>query len=286
MIKVSVIIPVYNVEKYLNQCLDSICVQTLKEIEIICINDGSTDNSWKILEKYAQNDSRFVIINKNNEGVSVARNTGISCAVGEFICFVDSDDYVDKNYLEKLYNAAVEYDCDIACCGFVRFNGIRKSVRKTISKIRVLKTIEEKIKIEKIPEHNYIWNKIYRRKSFLEHNLQFVQHRYFEDIEIVIKILNSLGDMVTVPDVNYYYRKNPTSIVHTQSPRKRKDYYWAISEFKKYVDENNIVLPENNLTEKRYIVRFFGIIFLKVYIKEFVTQIKLFGFIPLFSVSH
>ena len=286
MVKVSVIIPVYNVENYLKQCLDSICAQTLKDIEIICINDGSTDNSGNILDKYAQKDSRFVIINKNNEGVSIARNTGISCAEGEFICFVDSDDYIDKDYLEKLYNAAIEYNCDIACCGFVRFHGIRKSIRKKIDKTKVLKTIDEKIEIENLPEHNYVWNKLYRRKSFIEHNLQFVPHRYFEDIEIVIKILNSMGDMVTVPDIHYYYRKNPTSIVHTQSTKKRQDYYWAISEFQKYINENNIVLPRNKLTEKRYVIKFLGMTLLKVYIKEFVTQIKLFGFIPILSISH
>ena len=130
MIKVSVIIPVFNVEKYLNQCLDSVCAQTLKDIEIICINDGSTDNSYNLLCEYAKLDSRIIIINQSNKGVSSARNAGVKLARGEFLCFIDSDDYVDSDYLEKLYQSAVTNNCEIACSGFIKVSGIRKSVKK------------------------------------------------------------------------------------------------------------------------------------------------------------
>ena len=105
-IKVSIIVPVYNVEKYLKRCLDSITNQTLKELEIICINDGSTDNSLKILKQYAHKDKRISIINKQNEGLSVARNTGMEAASGEYIGFVDSDDWIDLDFYKKLYTTA------------------------------------------------------------------------------------------------------------------------------------------------------------------------------------
>lgn len=107
-IKVSVIVPVYNVEKYLRECLNSLVNQTLKEIEIICINDGSEDSSLEILNEYASKDSRFVIINQENSGQSVARNKGLDVAKGEYIGFVDSDDWVDLNFFENLYSEAVK----------------------------------------------------------------------------------------------------------------------------------------------------------------------------------
>ncbi len=286
MIKVSVIIPVFNVEKYLNQCLDSVCAQTLKDIEIICINDGSTDNSYNLLCEYAKLDSRIIIVNQNNKGVSSARNAGVKLAKGEFLCFIDSDDYVDSDYLEKLYQSAVTNNCEIACSGFIKVSGIRKSVKKEISKVAVLKNISEKIEIEQIPKHNYIWNKIFLRRSFTNNNFKFVEGRFFEDIEIVIKILNTMGDMVTVPDVYYYYRKNPDSIVHRQNIKKKQDYYWAISEFQKYINENNIEIENNSFLGKRYIIKFWGFTILKIYQKEFKICIKLFGFVPIITISY
>ena len=115
MAKVSVIIPVYNTEKYLRRCLDSVCNQTLRDIEIICINDCSTDNSLSILEEYAGNDNRIKLIDfKENKGAAVARNTGIDMAEGKYIGFVDSDDFVDLDFYEKLYTKAVETGADIS----------------------------------------------------------------------------------------------------------------------------------------------------------------------------
>ena len=113
-VKVSIIIPVYNTEKYLRKCLDSVCNQTLQDIEIICVNDCSTDDSLEILKEYASNDNRIKIINfTENKGVAIARNTAIEQAKGEYIGFVDSDDYVDLDFYEKLYNAAKSENAEL-----------------------------------------------------------------------------------------------------------------------------------------------------------------------------
>lgn len=105
--KISIIIPVYNAEKYLHECLDSVVSQTFKDIEIICIDDGSADNSYQVLQGYADKDSRFVILQQENKGAGAARNKGIEIAKGEFLAFLDSDDYyADYTVLEKLYNSA------------------------------------------------------------------------------------------------------------------------------------------------------------------------------------
>ena len=137
MVKVSIIVPVYNVEKYLSKCLESLINQTLKDIEIICVNDGSTDNSLSILKEYANKDSRIKIIDKQNEGVSVARNTGIEVATGEYLIFVDSDDYLVENACEKALNTIEHNNSDICIFGhydLVDEKLVKSSVNKDIIK--------------------------------------------------------------------------------------------------------------------------------------------------------
>ena len=119
---VSIIVPVYNVEKYLRECLESIINQTFQDIEIICVNDGSTDNSRKILTEYAQTDSRIKITDKENGGLSSARNAGLKIAQGEFISFIDSDDWVDKTMIEKLYNNIRALNTDISICAVHQYD--------------------------------------------------------------------------------------------------------------------------------------------------------------------
>ena len=127
MIKVSVIVPVFNTEKYLEKCLNSLINQTLQDIEIICINDGSTDKSADIIKKFANKDSRFKLINHEPNKQGAARNTGMKIAKGEYIGFVDSDDWVDLEYYEKLYNAAKRHNFDIALGTNVR---VKKNINK------------------------------------------------------------------------------------------------------------------------------------------------------------
>ena len=122
MIKVSVIVPVYNTEEYLEKCLNSLINQTLKEIEIICVNDGSTDNSGKILKQYAKRYPQVKVIEQQNLKQGAARNNGVKTATGEYIGYVDSDDWVDLDYFEKLYNTAKKYDSDIALATNIRTN--------------------------------------------------------------------------------------------------------------------------------------------------------------------
>ena len=116
MVKVSVVIPVYNVEGYLEECLDSVINQTLEDIEIICINDGSTDNSLEILEEYAKKDNRIKILNQENQGISATRNNGLKICKGKYICFLDSDDYLELNALMETYDISEKYSLDI-CSG-------------------------------------------------------------------------------------------------------------------------------------------------------------------------
>ena len=129
-IKISVIVPIYKVEKYLRRCIDSIINQTFKNIEIILVNDGSPDNCPKICEEYKNKDNRIIIINQENQGLSVARNSGIRIARGQYLVFIDSDDYIEEDMIEYLYEGIVKYDVDISCCGYVAVydNGIKEKI--------------------------------------------------------------------------------------------------------------------------------------------------------------
>ncbi len=184
--KVSIIVPVYNVEKYLKRSLDSIVNQTLKDIEIICINDGSTDNSLSVLEAYAKNDTRIIIINKENEGVASARNMGIEVAKGEYIGFSDPDDWIEPDMYEKMYNQAKALDSDIVICDYTGYVEAEDKIKKldfwkTAEKQNKKKVVEvtPNINLDKeiiykslLVSPGYCWNKIYKTKLIKDNNIQ------------------------------------------------------------------------------------------------------------------
>ncbi len=177
--KVSIIVPIYNSETYLEECLDSIINQTLKEIEIICVNDGSTDNSLDILNRYAPNDDRITIINKQNTGYGNSMNVGIDHAKGEYIGIVESDDYIKPHMYETLYNKAIEHDLDLIRADFEQFMGEGSNrvfkyipLSKDKSYYNKILNPSENIKIFTFPMNN--WSGIYKtefiRKNQIRHN--------------------------------------------------------------------------------------------------------------------
>lgn len=170
--KVSIIIPVYNVDEYLPECLDSVINQTLKDIEIICINDGSTDNSPAILNSYAQKDNRIVTINKENEGVSKARNYGLNAAQGEYIMFLDADDYYTLDACEKAYNAVKLNNTDIGVFGFAKLNN--NKIETSWHSKEITKICKENYKIDLYSFQGMIWHKIFRKSFLDEYNIRFL----------------------------------------------------------------------------------------------------------------
>ena len=280
MVKVSIIVPVYNVEKYLETCLDSLVNQTLKDVEIICVNDGSKDDSLLILQDYARRDSRIKVVNKENEGQSVARNIAIEMATGEYLGFVDSDDWVDSDYFEKLYNSAKKHDCDIACAGFKRCRKNKQRVSKSFEAELVCTNVNDKVRMDNLPSHNYIWNKIYRLSTWKDLGIKFTPKRFYEDMALLIQILHKMGKMVTVPGVYYYYRVNPESTVAQKSIKHSRDFQWAKNNLIKYAEENDIMLDVTNMIEKKEYFKIFNFTILKAYYYEFLVVYKLFGIIP------
>ena len=226
MVKVSIIIPVYNVEKYIERCLKTLTNQTLKEIEILIINDNTPDNSMKICEEYAKNDKRIKIYNKENEGLGLTRNYGIERANGEYIAFVDSDDYVSENMCEVLYNTAKKYEADVVYGGIYYDNNegnIRKKPcveKETIWKDNDVKSLLLDFIATKPEEHLdtimevSVWKALFKKKIFDEHNIRFVSERQFisEDVIFDIDFFVKSKCIVAIPECVYYYCVNPNSL--------------------------------------------------------------------------
>lgn len=283
-IKVSIIIPVYNVDKYIEKCLKSLIAQTLRQIEIICVNDGSTDNSLKILNYYKEKDSRIKVINQNNAGPGKSRNVGIKLAKGDFIGFVDGDDWVDKNYFEKLYNAAIQYNCDIAAGDFYRQGKFIRSQKLKYKNIKAFYEPAEKMKQAFIPKHNYVWNKIYKREALL--SMPFPENCYYEDMRWLIKVIYYLNGFVTVPNVFYYYRKNQGSIVTQKSAKHQLDRKIADDEIQKFFKQHNLPILMQYKLAKQIQVKLFGLKFLKIeFYNRQKIKIKILGFIPFVEIK-
>ncbi len=212
MPKVSIVVPVYNVEKYLEECLKSIVNQTLEDIEIICVNDGSTDSSLEILNKFAQKDKRIIVINKANSGYGHTMNTGINCASGEYIGIIESDDFADKYMFEKLYSLAKENDADIAKGDWYSYwsknNFSRKQNR--ISPAKAFKTTNAREDKSLLRIDPSVWSAIYRKEFLNKYNIRFLETpgASFQDIGFSFKVF-ALAERVILSDRAYlYYRQD------------------------------------------------------------------------------
>lgn len=228
MPKVSIIIPVYNVEKYLRECLDSVVNQTLTDIEIICINDGSTDNSLKILEEYASQDNRIKIINQENQGAGAARNKGLEIAEGEYISFLDSDDFFDLRMLEKLYDKATETNADITVCEFYNFNEDTKETTEGISLRKQFIVPFKKIFSYKDCPQSILdtvmrapWNKLFRTDFLRQCDIKFQNLPYFNDVLFCTLVLAYAQSITAIPDRLVYYRNN---VKNSATSNKFKDF--------------------------------------------------------------
>ena len=205
-VKVSVVVPVYNAEKFLRRGLDSLRKQTLKDIEIICVNDGSTDGSAAILAEYAAHDKRIKVITQENRYIGAARNRGIEAARGEYVGFMDQDDWVSLNYFEDLYNAAKKYNTDVAIAEQVY--AIREKNTKLPLNHLLGKTAEafDTVGAGLYRPRRYIWEKIYRRDFLNRHQIRFPTLRaLYEDYNFMVQVLLYAKKIAVAYSGVYYY---------------------------------------------------------------------------------
>lgn len=230
MPKISIIIPVYNVEKYLNECLDSVCNQTLTDIEIICINDGSTDNSLDILNEYASKDNRIKIIDKENGGQATARNLGIKKAQGEYLAFVDSDDFIEPTMFEKLYSKAEKNNLDMVMCKIAAYDNQTREIKDFLwyYKLGVFENFDKEIFNHKDTKEFTCniavtpYNKIYKNSLVKENNILFPEGLIFEDEKFFYDTYLRAKKVSIVDEFLYYYRVNRKG--STVDIQKENDY--------------------------------------------------------------
>ena len=236
--KVSIIVPIYNVEKYLNRCIQSLLGQTLKEIEIILVDDGSPDKCPSMCEEYAKVDSRIKVIHKQNEGLGLARNSGLEIATGEYVAFVDSDDYVELTMYEDLFHEAMTSNADVVFAGFKTETqpGIWKDSNEVLQRMEWNGEEVKEFMLDMIAcapyvklERKYqmsVWHSIYRSSVIQNNNLRFPSEREVvsEDIPFQVDFLQCIKKVVYLPKSYYYYCLNGTSLTASFKPEKFVKY--------------------------------------------------------------
>ena len=255
-IKLSIVAAVYNLEKYLPRCLDALVNQTLQDIEILCVDDGSTDSAPQIIEKYAKMyPDKIKTFHKENGGEFTTRNYGLQRAKGEYVTFVDTDDYVEPNWAEKLYTAAKENDADLAVCGFERIDlETNKVVATNMTNFgNTVKQINPKddfiLFINPAP-----WNKIYKREKIKD--LEFLPFRGFNDTMFLASCYTRMKKIAFVPDVLYHYYLRYDSQIHTVNKQD-------VNNLKKYLLEvKQLYIKSGKYDEMKYLLDTFAFLHL------------------------
>lgn len=217
---VSIIVPVYNVETYLHRCVDSILKQTFTSFELLLVDDGSTDGSGRICDDYASSDSRIVVIHKENGGVSSARNVALDRACGKYVCFIDSDDWIEACYLETIVRQVKGYD--ILFFGFSMDSKNEDSLRLSVGEIRAKGALERDRCLLHLMHnklgHNlmgYTWDKVFRRDLIEKNKLRFLEHVHFGEDEIfTLAYCLKAHFLKVMPNVIYHYWQRPDSLIH------------------------------------------------------------------------
>ena len=238
---ISVIVPVYNVEKYLEECLDSIQNQTYSDIEVILVNDGSTDKSKEICGKYCKQDNRFQLLNQENQGLSAARNSGVAASTGEFIAFVDSDDIILPNYLETLMHYMRE-DVDIVESQFTISK--EEFLAESYKELTILFEGNSQEAVKIFPKHVLNVNaviKLYRRP--IVEAVPYIDGVIFEDVYSGIGMLKYIRKMIKIDYVGYYYRVRLGSIMHREFSPKNLDIFTVCDKLIELYADREDLLP-------------------------------------------
>ena len=248
---ISLIIPVYKVEKYLEKCIQSVINQTYENLQIILVDDGSPDNCGKICDEYAKKDHRIEVIHKSNGGLSDARNKGLEIAKGEYIGFVDSDDYIEADMYEVLYNLLKQYNADVSICNFYTVSQGKISIKNADNGINEYNRIEilKEILLDKNIQ-SYAWNKLYKKELFDE--IKYPIGKKYEDIGTTFYLLEKCNKVVVTGKSEYYYINRQDSIVNNVTESTITDYIELIMQRYDYIEEN---IKELSSYNKDYLKR-------------------------------
>lgn len=259
---ISIIVPVYNVEKYLDKCINSILEQTYKDFELILIDDGSTDTSGKICDDYSEKDNRIKAIHKENSGLSSARNMGIDMAKGDYIGFIDSDDYISEDMYESLYNDIKKYNADISICSYKEIYDYQQPknimYEKNIEVYEGVNILEQLYRSDRV-KFIVAWNKLYKKDIF--NNLRYEEGKIHEDELIIHKILFKAKRVTYNSNEMYYYLQRYGSIMQKEYSISNLSYINALEDRMKLFNENGLNNLQKN-AEYEYLTNFFKYYFL------------------------
>ena len=250
--KISVIIPVFNVCDYLEECLESVIAQTFQDFEIIIVDDGSTDDSLAIAKKFADFNKNIRIVTQKNEGLSSARNAGLKEAKGEYIFFLDSDDKIAPETLEHLYNSVIKYDTDVAICSFQYFFSVKDQIHSidTSWPLRFERDDGKYIVSEEIDKEIccVTWNKLYKHSIIKEYNLKFPVGLIHEDITWLWAYFSRINKYSYINERLYYYRIREGSITY----KKKSDYFFGyLRPYEEVLKQNNLTVLQKNIILQR-----------------------------------
>ena len=237
---ISVIVPVYNVEKYLERCMESLLAQSYEHLQIILIDDGSTDKSGEICDRYAKQDQRIEVIHKENGGLSSARNAGLDCVKGEYITFLDSDDVLYKDYICFLYEMLKKYKADLSICRYQRFVDIEEINNKKVELCDIEElNYKEALKMllytpDKMPQSS--WGKMYQKNLF--RNIRYPLGKINEDMAITYKLIYQAKKIVYTPAKFYFYFQRMDGIVRSKFSERTMDAIEFSTEILRFVKEN------------------------------------------------
>lgn len=288
--KVSVIVPAWNVEEYIERCLSSLVQQTLKEIEIIVVDDGSTDSTSKIISCFEHCGSRIILINQEHKMQGAARNAGIKIAKGEYIGFVDADDWLDKDYFEKLYNAAKKYNSDIALATNIRTGHGKTKKRLNITKEEYLTDLQDKVDACHLWKDGCPTNKIYLADLLRKNEILFPEGVICEDKIFTTKAVYYANGIVTVPNIYYYYFRNLMSAVkingRTSDKSRRNDKNNARLEVLNFLKSKNANIRDKDFWAVTKEIRFLGIPLYRIKESLHTKKHFLFSLIPVYENSE
>lgn len=283
--KVSIIVPVYNSANFLSKCLMSLVRQTLKNIEIIIVNDGSTDSSLSIIELFEKHDKRFRVFTQDNQKQGAARNNGLKNAQGEYISFIDSDDWIDSTYCEMMYNSAIKFDADIVCSNMIKHKNSKQKYNVKYKFVKIATDTDSKVKLccDKKQRFFYVMNRLYKKSFLLNNEIYFREKSFYEDVVFSAKAIFYANKIVSEPNVNYHYSYNRLSTINSKmSNQKKIDYIQAYMELQNFAYDNYIKLPER----LNYCIHYWKTPLFKIYEGEYKKKISLFGIIPIFSIQE
>ena len=250
---ITVIVPIYNGEKYVRACLDNLMFQTYKHLEVIVIDDGSTDKTSEIIRNYPVK----IITHTKNKGLSAARNSGIDAALGDYIHFFDVDDNINDVFYEEMLKSIVETQADIACAGMVQDHNNYKTQR--FKKQQVYVSTKDRLTVTYVGKWGYVWRYLFRLNFLKEHNLRFEEGRFIEDLLFSLSAVYLSKKLVTVPKAESLYNLSENSILTNKEKahrdKRRADKKYAKAQVLSFAKEHNLKIPGVNSGLVSYIIR-------------------------------